>query len=161
MYLSASRLTKLLLACYILLFSNVFAAQIIQVQPLNFGKVIILDNSYPSSIRIEPSGTVRKHDSFIIKEEPKPALFYFSQLPPHTNFSVKIDENNDGITKFSEHGKATALFTISPFFSVANYRTDDSGEAEVYMGGVLQTSGNGQLYHDGTYYKEFRILINF
>ena len=160
--LNLATLSRLfLLGLSLALFSSVIHAQITQVQLLTFGKIVVLDNSVQYSLRVEPDGRVRRNAAFVLIEDPKPAIFHFSQLPANTSFSIQVDEENDGVTLFSEVGQPTALFTIQPFFSFSSYRTNQHGEAEVPMGGILTTSGDGKLYHDGTYYRSFNIFVNF
>lgn len=128
-------------------------------QSLSFGNIAIKDNSQSWSMRLQSNGSITVDNSIIVLEPGKVGKIFFYNLPPSTLVSVSIIDGT-GETQFA--GSATPnQFTVLPFLDFPTFTTNAFGEYLLTLPGVLQTSGNGSRYIDGSYYRYFELSINY
>lgn len=137
------------------------AATVTEVKSLHFGKIVVVNNNQPSQLVIQVNGTVSAAPGIIIIDPGHPGRFQLDDFPPSTSITVSLDELSDPTSQFSESGIPTEQFKIEPYFAFSNYVTDSNGQLDIPLGGTLTTSGNGQSYKDGVYYRYFHVHINY
>lgn len=128
-------------------------------QPLTFGSLVIKDNSQAWTLRQQSNGTITAESGIIILQPGQVGQYFYYNLPASTQVAISIIDGT-GNTQFA--GSATqAQFSIQPYLDIPTYTTNSFGELTLTLPAILKTSGNGLYYSDGTYYRFFKLSINY
>lgn len=144
------------------------AADMVQIQALHFGEFAYVDNSVPRTIVIAPDDTVTYDDDIIEGNVPAHRGEYqLTDFPPnmiiHTGVTVPTPPTDGGVTLDNSSSvslPASESFTLSNF-TTNEPITDGNGDATLYIGATLTTSGNGQSYSDGNYTGTYDVTFYF
>ncbi|MDI9244470.1 DUF4402 domain-containing protein [Marinobacter sp. CHS3-4] len=122
------------------------APAIEELAPLDFGTVAVPDNSLVSSLSLSRSERIQIEGAFILISSGTAGRLRLTGFP--ANVGVEIDAD---LAELDIEGA-----TISERLSVTAYdfgdiRTDSNGSVDIFFGGTIETSGNGQAYEDGPY----------
>lgn len=146
----------LLLVCAFLPLSA--RAQSVEVlDPFTFGVLAIPSNSAVSELELPRSGrNVVVTGSIVLVSLGQPGRYLLSELP--ANMPVEISANDVDLTYAGVAG--------SEALQVDQYDTTDTvtnalGEAEIQLGAVLRTTGNGNLYEDGPYFGSTQLFLTY
>ena len=144
-YWSSRRVILLTLCCAT---SGVMAAPAVVAQvPLDFGLLALRSNAAVWSLIIASNGTVTPTSSNVIPMGGAVRGEYLlSGFPPNTSLTLEWDDAPMGL----------ASQGLPEYLTVKNYSTpalstDALGEAVVYLGATMETSGNSTMYADGPY----------
>ena len=135
------------------------AQEMTEIHHLDFGEFGLGDNTHPATIVIPPddSGDATYSDGIVPGTRPARSGEYdLTGLPHniilHTGVDMPIAPEGgvvvDNSSNLSKPGEPS--FTVD-HFTTNSPETDNSGEATLFIGATLTTSGNGSLYHDGDY----------
>ena len=142
-----NRLLSALAIC--LLAGGAWAGEITQVKPLDFGVIALRNNDNIYNYQINPDGS-RKYDSnIVVIEQGHPAEFLLSgfQAGSYLHISTSLP---DSANSLSHGGNSGSRFTIKQLNVKPWVRTNAKGEARVWIGATLATSGTGN-YLDAKY----------
>jgi hypothetical protein len=159
--MSASIIKSVIFVVASVLLSTAYAATVTEVQSLRFGKIVVIENNAQHRMVVRPNGSIATAAKILIIEPGQPGIFQLNDFPASTSINASLNELADPTSSFSEGGVPTAQFQIEPFFDFTSYITDVNGQMDIPMGGNLTTSGNGQRYQDGVYYRYFNINFNY
>lgn len=134
--------------------------QIRQTQALWFGEIVITDNQTPQRMALDPNlGTVAD-SGIVIMQSGRPGIFFFDGFA--SNFLVNVSlEPASSLTSHELGNLSTPQFEIDPVLEVESFNTDINGQYELRIFGSLTSSGTGDNYIDGIYYRPYRLLINY
>jgi hypothetical protein len=143
---------------FILLFFKFLAhGDILDVQPLNFGTIAVINNSAAASFTIDKFGNTTVSPQLRIVSPPSPGRFLINNLAPNTGISISMSHNATTMTPLIS---SQEFFT----FSLTDYSdylvADANGEAELMIGGTITTSGSGSLNFAQTDYRiNYRVIF--
>jgi len=143
-----NRYILLLALASILAFESASAAPVIEeLQPLSFGTLAITANSSVSQFTYPGSGRNPSVDGQIaVVSAGVPGSYRLSGFPSFSQLSVSIDAAN-----LIASGVGINETLVVDNYDVDNLSTDAFGDAEIALGAILSTSGNGNPYVDTTY----------
>ena len=132
-----------------ILWANIAAAQplIEELQRLNFGTLAISDNSSVSRLTFPRTGrNIAIEGNFALIIAGSPGQYRFSGFPASTSLDISLDVTSltTGASGFPES------LTVDSY-DFDDVTTDSQGEAELFLGARLNTSGNGDAYVDAPY----------
>jgi len=152
------RIFTLFTTLFSLMFQSVSADMRVE-QQLTFGNIAIKDNSQPWVMKLLSNGSMSVGNGIIVLEPGQIGKYFFYNLPPLTQVSVSIVDGT-GDSEFA--GASTqSQFTIQPYLDFPTFNTNTYGEFTLDLPAVLQTSGDGTSYSDGTYFRFFKLSINY
>jgi hypothetical protein len=122
------------------------AQQIFEIQPLNFGTFAISDNNSSHTLRIDFNGNITADPEVIIETNPVRGEYLLTGQDPLRQFDVTV---TDGTLTLGDSGVGNTI-TVDTY-TTNNPTTDGSGEATVYIGATLRTSGNSSIYTSGIF----------
>ena len=128
----------------------------IEIDPLNFGIIVIPDNSKPHTLVLSANNTSRS-DSLHIIQTGNPAKLLFENLPARKQVF------------FSDNAAATRLtspytgnyFTIDTLLYRNSVFTDEVGAVLLSVGAQISTSGNAMSYNDGAYSGLIEVTLSY
>lgn len=132
-------------------------ARITQLEPLNFGKLVVQKNNRVSSITILPSNTSSSTNDIYIFEKGHSAEFALEGFPARAQLTVSDFVSNQIVDNV--FGGAT--FVLNRLIYQNTITTDSFGSALLNVGGQLSTSGDNSTYYDGYYDATVEITVNF
>ncbi len=136
---------------------KVFSA-ITPIQELDFGTIVVVDNSSQSSITITSSGNILPTNKIWVTSEGNPAEFLITGYLPHTTLFTTV--NIVSVTTITS-GAPTEQFTLIAVETPASIITSGAGEGRVLIGGTLQTTGSGTAYNNTTYEATYNLDVSF
>lgn len=147
------------------------AQEITQNQALNFGTFAIADNNTVSSLVVTPDNDVFADPAFVVGVPAGQRGYYtLTGLPPNVSFFLGVQVPNppsEGGIVLDDSTPASAgggpVFTLEDI-TIANggvLQSDAQGDAVLYIGGSLKTSGNGQRYTGGNYFGTYQLTIYY
>lgn len=143
---------------FILLFSQcVVVAEITELQALNFGTVAVISNNSAASLTVDKFGNFNVSSQLRSVTPPTPGRFLVNNLAPNTGISISMSHNATTMTPLIS---SQEFFT----FSLTDYSdylvADGNGEAELFIGGTITTSGSGSLNFAQTDYRiNYRVIF--
>ncbi len=123
---------------------------------LHFGSFALKDNNSPHIMIVGADNSVTYDNAFVTVEDANRGAYTLENLTPDTALGITID---DASLTENESGMGPA-FTISDYTHNSPV-TDGSGNATLYIGAKLTTSGNGSYYTTSTYKDHFDLTIVF
>ncbi len=136
-----------------------YAQQIIEIRPISFGTVVVLDNSTVGSINIDAIGNVNISNHFAIIAPPLYGEFQLLNYPVNANLFLSggILQGQSSTPVFSPE-----QFTLTAVNVLGIVNIGNDGSAIIRAGGRLETSGSGSLsFGDTTYTSRIIITVNF
>ncbi|RGP39473.1 DUF4402 domain-containing protein [Colwellia ponticola] len=146
-------------ACFLTF--SLHAEKVTLIKPLSFGTIVLKDNSASHQYTITFAGNVHVDPAFILITPGHPAEFLISEFTPHTllNLNVFTVDNNTQIA--GESHPTSSQFTINNHHTAASTVTTNAlGEASVFVGATLTSSGTG-FYVDTTYYNQLILMVDY
>ncbi len=142
-----NRLLSALPICF--LAGNVWAGEITQIKQLDFGIIALRNNDKIYNYQMNPDGSRKYDPNIVVIEQGHPAEFLLSgfQAGSYLHISTSLPE---GANDLSHGGNAGSRFTIKQLNVKPWVRTNAKGEARVWIGATLATSGKGH-YLDAKY----------
>lgn len=133
-------------------------ADIVPVQLLDFGIVVVASNASPETLTIDEFENVNASSGFRIISRGQPAIYQITNLIPNTTFTVDVDVINISMNP----GVPSLEYFDLSILRVRNTVLSDSlGEAMLTFGGRITTSGSGGLeFADATFSSNIRITVN-
>ncbi|GEK11150.1 MULTISPECIES: DUF4402 domain-containing protein [Pseudoalteromonas] len=133
------------------------ASSIEVLQNLNFGIIVAYENSRESILNMTPYGEVSSTNELYIFKRGEPAVVQLKGFP--ANKQIYISDCRCEVKIQNQH--SSNFFLIKRLNLVDKAFTDVYGEAEIKIGAILATSGNGQPYVDGSYTGKVSIVIEY
>ncbi len=146
------------------------AQTITEVQSLSFGTFGIGNNNGAWQIIVTPDNDTFADPQIAMGQDGRRGEYLFTGLPPNVSFFLGVDVPNPP----SEGGIVLDMPTpaengSNPVFNLTDVTiadggvmySDGAGDATLYIGGTLQTSGTGEHYDSGTYNGQFNLTIYY
>jgi hypothetical protein len=156
----------LLCAC----FAPAQAQNISEVDALNFGTFGLQDNDTVAAITITPDNDTFADPQFVVSQQGQRGHYELTGFPADVTFYIGVDVPNPpsegGIVLANQTDAANGggpVFVLDSL-SIANggvMQTDGAGDATLYIGGTLRTSGAGTAYDGGNYLGTYTITIHY
>lgn len=158
---------SVVLAFFLLSVFPAHAQVMTEVEKLDFGQFGLRDNSAAHTLIVTPNNTAT-YDAAIIEggRLPQRGEYDLTGFPPNMTLTLGVavaNPPNDGGLVLDNSGGATfggKVFTVGDFTTNVVV-TDGAGDATVYIGGTLTTSGDGTMYGDGDYNGTYDITFYF
>jgi hypothetical protein len=143
----------------LLILPSTSGAEVFELQALDFGTIAIISNDSVSSLTIDKFGNTIVSPSLRIVEPPSSGRFLIDNLAPNTGIRITMSHNATTMTPLTT---SQEFFT----FSLTDYSdylvADGNGEAELFVGGTISTSGSGNLNFAQTDYRiNYRVTFLF
>ncbi len=133
------------------------AQSVEELNLFHFGVLAIPGNSAVSEVQLPRSGrNVRVTGTVVIVSQGSPGRYLLSGLPPSTPVDVAV---NDAELRYAGAGGSEKLSVGQ--YDTENVVTNSQGEAEILVGGSLQTSGENNPYEDGPYRGTTRLFLTY
>ncbi len=140
-----------------LLFSGAAVAQIISLQqPFTFGTIALRSNAAKERLALNLNGTYSTTSNLLVIAGPQRAEFLATGFQPSTAMSLSILP-----IQLSEDGQGTGKKFNVGFVYAADISTDPTGSATIFIGGTLETSGDGIPYDDRQYAGTASLIVNY
>ena len=132
------------------------AQELTQIQGISFGAFAILDNSAPRSITVAPNNNVTGDPNIAIATDPTRGEYLLTNQDPSRALDISVSVGSLTLNDSGGHSMTVDTFTDN------NPSTDVNGDATVYIGATLTTSGSGTVYNDGSYEdNNMSLIINY
>lgn len=161
-----------ILACYVLVATSFGASAqtLSEVERLHFGTFVVRNNMSTSSITVTPDNDTIVAGQIVLAENGRRGEYMLTGLPPNVPFYLGVDMPNPpaegGIVLGNPEpasAGAGADFILNAL-TIGNggvMLSDGIGDATVYIGGTLNTTGTGQAYAGGSYIGSYTITIYY
>ncbi|MGQ7846779.1 DUF4402 domain-containing protein [Granulosicoccus sp. 3-233] len=118
-----------------------------ELQPLNFGTLAIASNTSISRFSLPRTGTnMSVEGQFALIAGGTPGRYRFTGFPANTALDVSL---NSAVLTAGSNGSLEPL-TVTDY-DLGDVTTDAQGEAELALGAILDTTGNGNSYVDAPF----------
>lgn len=149
-------MTKYILSLSLAINSCAFA-DVSVIEPLNFGTIVIVENTSDTSLTVFPNGSVTSRNIHIMQGG-HPAELLFEGYGPGVQINISDVGGQPSLRRVNGGNE----FTISNLiFSRTTVTTNAYGMATVKIGAQLKTSGNGLNYLDDSYSSTVEITIAY
>lgn len=159
-----------ILCCAFLLFpvKSGLAQDMTEIQPLTFGRFAIVDNTAPRTIVVAPDNSVTYDPEIVPNIEAERGEYALSGFPPNVTLYLGVNianppseggvtlDNQTDVTAGGAQDFSLGGFTINTANEVV---TNATGDATLYIGGTLTTSGNGGAYINGIHNGQYDITF--
>lgn len=133
-------------------------ADIVPVQLLDFGIIVVANNTSPATLTIDEFENVNASSGIRIISRGQPAIYQITNLTPNTTFTVDVDVIN---ISMNPGVPSLEYFDLSILRVKNTVLSDNLGEATLSFGGQITTSGSGGLeFADATFSSNIRITVN-
>ncbi len=149
---------------------RVWAQELSETRPLSFGIFAVQDNNAPAALTVTPDNDTFADPQFVVQQDGQRGEYTLTGLPPNVSFFLGVDVPNPpsegGVTLT---GQTPATRGGGPEFRLDGLtisdggvlQSDGAGDATLYIGGSLYTSGTGERYDGGTYNGTYNITIYY
>ncbi len=147
-----------------------YAQQISENRPLNFGTFAVARNDTVQSITVTPENDTYADTGIAVGMPGERGYYTLSDMPANVSFFLGVDTSNppsEGGIVLDNASQATtgsgASFVLDNL-TIANggvLQTDSQGDAVLYIGGTLRTTGTGQKYTGGVYSGTYTLTIHY
>lgn len=134
------------------------SATINVINTLSFGNIAIGNNSTPSEITVQTNGQVSNTNHIWRLEPGHPAEIVLTDYPPYVELTTTVSIIQSETTVVSGN---TEQFTLTEVYTAPSVVTNIAGEATVYIGGTLRTSGNSGNYLSTQYQALYKLTISY
>lgn len=139
------------------LIASTASAQIITLQQqFSFGTIAMRSNSAQERLVLNLNGTYSETANILVISAPQRAEFLATGFQPSTALSLSILP-----IELSEDGQGTGKKFSVGFVYSPNISTDPTGSVTIFIGGTLQTSGDGTPYDDRQYAGTASLMVNY
>lgn len=159
-----------LLYCALLLPNVAQAQDITQNQALNFGVFAVANNTTASSIVVTPDNETYADQGIVIGQDGQRGYYTLTGLPPNVSFFLGVEVPNppsEGGVVLDDATSASSgsgpSFTLEDL-TISNggvLQSDNQGDAVLFIGGTLKTTGTGQGYTGGVYSGTYNLTIYY
>ncbi|MEH6393620.1 DUF4402 domain-containing protein [Pseudoalteromonas sp.] len=143
------RLLLYIMAVSVFVYSPTNLANSIVQQNLDFGTLVIPSNSNISSVIIKADAEINTTGRIYVLEKGQPAELLLTDFPALTQLTMHLV--NSVTVQHNAQGSSSADFEVRLNGFPKSVRTDDLGEAKVFIGGTLITKPSSKSYSDGDY----------
>jgi hypothetical protein len=126
---------------------NTYAATSDEVTPLFFGHWIVANNASARNITLNPDGSFSSSPELIQLQAPVVGVYDISGLPDGEIIEIEATQ----LTPLIGSGGGEVWSTQPSFWVEPDTTTVTGGEVRVNVGGVVSTSGNGDMYTNDNY----------
>lgn len=148
----------------------VMAQTITEIHELSFGTFAVRDNDSMAAIIVTPDNDTFADPQIAMAADGQRAEYVLSGLPPNVSFFLGVDvpvPPSEGGLIIDMPTPATG--SSGPAFELSDLtiadggvmQSDGAGDATLYIGGTLRTSGTGQSYDGGNYNGQYGITIYY
>jgi hypothetical protein len=127
-----------------------------EIDPLNFGVIVVSDNSKPQTLVLSANNTSRSESLHIIQTG-TPAKLLFENLPARKQ--VFFTDNAAATRLTNPH--TGNYFTIDHLLYRGSVFTDEVGAVLLSVGAQMSTSGNNMSYNDGAYSGLIEVTLSY
>tara|TARA_R110001583_G_C5654777_1_gene409107 strand:+ start:684 stop:1097 length:414 start_codon:yes stop_codon:yes gene_type:complete len=124
---------------------------------LSFGTFAVSDNSVTSTLIITDEGRTFSTGSINVVRDGQPAVIRLSNYPTYT--VLFLTPNTPAVSQ-TQSG-VSPLMTLVELYIPNSITTDALGEATFFVGGKLETSGQGGSYQDTDYFFNLSFSVNY
>ncbi len=133
------------------------SAQIITLQQqFSFGTIAMRSNNAKERLVLNLNGTYSETANILVISAPQRAEFLATGFQPSTALSLSIQP-----IELSEDGQGTGKKFNVGFVYSPNISTDPTGSVTIFIGGTLETSGDGTPYDDRQYAGTASLIVNY
>lgn len=137
--------------------SNVSAQTITVTKNISFGEFVLRNNDAPRIYTMSNLGAPTYDSAFLIISAGTNGEYALSMPGPHPNaLGISVES---GLMTLNNSGGGM-IFTFDNI-TYNNPSTDLSGNATLFVGGRLTTSGSGIMYLDGAFYDMIDITVSY
>ncbi|MBF0218372.1 MAG: DUF4402 domain-containing protein [Gammaproteobacteria bacterium] len=130
---------------------------VVEDQRLDFGTFAIISNNAVSTLAVEATGHSVATGAIRLIEPGEPGIYRLLDYPPGQVLTISVNAGLMTIPGVS----SGPVMAISQFYYPAVVIADINGDAQLVVGGMLQTSGDGQSYYDADYRSVLNIIISY
>ncbi len=130
-------------------------ADFTQIQPFHFGRWVLTNNDAEHNITVPTSGMHTNSSSFIVLDDPQPAIYEYEGIP--TGITPTVTTSQPDIVLQSP-GQPDLVLDNFTFHATA---ADINQISTITIGGRLRTSGDGATYGNHTYTGTFLLEIEY
>lgn len=146
---------------YLCSFRLAYAEEIIEITPLSFGTIVLLNNDETHEYKISFAGDVNADPAYIILTPGQPAEYLLTEFLTNTQLTISILVPDTTTSLAGSIDNSTSQFTIDNHHTASSTITTNSlGEATINIGANLTSSGSG-FYTDATYFNNMTILVDY
>tara|TARA_R110002167_G_scaffold333039_2_gene540053 strand:- start:322 stop:807 length:486 start_codon:yes stop_codon:yes gene_type:complete len=148
-----------LIVILLLLFTSIANAAVTEVEKLDFGTLAVLRNDSVSEITINLDNQITFTNHIRVLVPGHRGEYLLSSYEPFKELFISA---NIVQTETSSPAAPSQQFTLISLSSVPTITTDLNGDATVFVGGTIASSGNAVgIYYDTAYTVIFELSINF
>lgn len=131
------------------------------IQPLTIGTFAITKNTSPSTITVHLDGRTTTSNSIGLIDAGTTAEYLLSTFPPYTYVNVTasiLTPQTSSIVAPLDSAQFDVINITTPAF----VQTDISGNASLFVGITLRTSGvSGEFYYNAPYTARYLISVDY
>lgn len=136
---------------------HVRAQELTQISAISFGTFAIMNNTAPRSLTVDPNNNVSGDPFIVVDIDPARGEYLLTNQDPNRALDISV---TNGTLTLNDSGSGNSM-TISAF-TTNNPSTDINGDATIYLGATLTTSGNSSGYSDGIFEdNNMSMVINY
>lgn len=131
-----------------------------EVDRLSFGTFAIISNSGVKTITVAPDNSTVYDPAIVADVEAQRGHYTLSGMPANVTFTLGVSISNppndgglmlDNPTNLTTGGGEHFQLINFTVNSANEVVTDGLGDADMFIGATLRTTGNGNIYNDGAY----------
>ncbi|MDH5258742.1 MAG: DUF4402 domain-containing protein [Gammaproteobacteria bacterium] len=151
-------LVTALFACLVI--PPAYSDTIIEQSYLDFGTIALKNNASTYTIRVRYTGQIINDPEIIIVTPGTPAEYLLTGFPASTLLTITVTSLAGITTSPISPVPGNQQFTISNFDYLPSVSTNATGEATIYVGATLTSSGTG-VYDDTLYVTTTNLVITY
>lgn len=127
-----------------------------EITPLSFGAFAVTSNASASTIRIREAGNIIVTGTIAPVGGASRAEFSLAGFPPNALLEVSLDNVN-----MSGGGLGLPEYLLVKDYESSDVTSNAEGEATIYIGATMETSGNNNMYADAPYSGSTQLRIRY
>ncbi len=133
------------------------AQELTQIQPLSFGTLAISNNASSRFITVDPNNNVTSDSYIVTGIDPVRGEYLLENQDPSRALDIDISDGN-----LTLNDSGVGNFMTIDTYTTNNPSTDAGGNATIFIGGTLRTSGNGSGYTNGNFQdNNMTMIVNY
>lgn len=154
-----NRINRKLIVILLLVYTSIANAAVTEIEKLDFGTLAVLSNDSVSEITINLDNQITFTNHIRVLLPGHRGEYLLSAYEPFKELFISA---NIVQTETSSTAAPSQQFTLLSLSSVSAITTDLNGDATVFVGGKIASSGNAVgIYYDTAYTVIFELSINF